>query len=194
MGGGGMMAELSGVPRPVLQTVFGTGLGRRIWQQSHGCDTKPEPVASIGKVAASRRTPKSMRVRLRQCLDWLLRSGATVAAGPVADAEIVAGMIEYLALRAGETLRQQGRQAEAIGLRMVYADGVSRIERMRLARPTRERQELSAAAISLFGRSEGRGVAVELVDLTVTSVAAECVTQRTDRFEHAMASAVGARA
>src|SRR6202451_4331462 len=103
MGGGGMIAELSGGPRPVLQTVFGRGLGRRIWQHSQGCDTKPEPVAAIVKAAASRRTPEAMRVCLRRCLDWLLRAGATVTAGPVADAEIVAGMIEYLALRAGET-------------------------------------------------------------------------------------------
>jgi nucleotidyltransferase/DNA polymerase involved in DNA repair len=128
---------------------------------------------------------------LRRCLDWTL-SGATVTANPIADAEIVAGMIEYLGSRAGETLGQRGRQAKAIGLRMVYADGVSRIGRMRLARPTNDGQELTAAAMSLFGGSEERGVAVERVDLTVTSVQTECVIQGTDGLEHAMASAVGA--
>lgn len=121
----------------------------------------------------------------------MLHSHATTAADPVADAEVVAGMIGYLASQAGETLDQRGRQAKAIGLRIVYADGASRIERMRLARPTNERQELSAAAMSLFGTSEERGVAVELVDLTVASVQTECVTQRTAGFQHAMASAAG---
>jgi nucleotidyltransferase/DNA polymerase involved in DNA repair len=193
MGGGGMIAELIGVPRPMLQTVFGRELGRRIWQQSRGCDTKPEREASI-VTAASRRTPKSMGIRLRRCLDWLMRSGATVTTGPVADADIVAGMIEYLGSQAGETLGQRGWQAKAIGLRMVYADGVSRIERMRLARPTNDGQELAAAAMSLFGRSEERGVAVERVDLTLTSVQTEYVTQRTDGLQHAMASAAAARA
>jgi len=161
MGSGGMTAELSGVPRPVLQTVFGRALGRRIWQQSRGCrPLGSEPITTCA----------------------------------VADAEIVAGMIEYLGSRAGETLSRRGRQAKAIGLRIVYADGVARIDRIRLARPTNEGQELTAAAMSLFGRSGDRGVAVELVDLTVTSVQTECVTQRADGLQHAMASALGAQA
>jgi hypothetical protein len=33
--GCGMVGELSGVPRPALQTVFGKHLGRRIWAQGH---------------------------------------------------------------------------------------------------------------------------------------------------------------
>ncbi len=161
MGGGGMIAEFSGVPKPVLQAVFGRVLGRQIWQQNRG------------------RGP--------------LGSEPTTA-GAVADAEIVAGMIEYLGSRAGETLGQRGLQAKAIGLRIVYADGVSGIERMRLARPTNEGPELAAAAISLSGRWQDRGVAVELLDLTVTSVQTECVTQRADGLQHAMASALGVQA
>ncbi len=194
MGSCGMTAELSGVPKPVLQTVFGRRLGRRIWLQSRGSDTKSGLGASSVKAAASRRTPKKFSSRLHRCLDWILHSRATIAAGPVADSEVVAGMIEYLASQAGESLGQRGRQAKAIGLRIVYADGVSRMERMRLARPTNERQELKAAAISLFGKSEDRGVAVESVDLTAASVQAECVTQRAAGLEHAMVSAAGARA
>jgi ribonuclease HI len=103
-------------------------------------------------------------------------------------------MIEYLACRAGETLGRQGRQAKAIGLRIVYSDGASRMERTRLARPTNEGAELHAAAMALFAGSEERGAAVASVNLTATSVQTECVTQHSEGLKHAMAGAVAVRA
>ena len=108
---------------------------------------------------------------------------------PVSDSEIVAGMIEYVSGRAGETLRERGRRAKAIGLRIVYADGVSRMERTRLAWPTNDVREISAAAMALFRRSKEHRAIVEAVDLTATSVQAERVRDRENVLAHAMASA-----
>jgi hypothetical protein len=113
---------------------------------------------------------------------------------PVSNCEIVAGMIECVSRRAGETLRRQRRQAKAIGLRIVYADGVSGMERTRLARPTNDVREISTAARALFGGWKEHYATVEAVDLTVTSVPAERVTERADVQAHAMVSAAAARA
>jgi hypothetical protein len=153
MGGGGMAGELSGVPKAVLQTVFGRALGSRIWQRA-------------------RRLP-----------------GAQIA-----DAEIVGGMIEYVSQRAGETLGAHARQAKAIGLGIIYVDGVSRFDRMRLARPTNEGSEIGAAALELCRQSGGRNVEVESVELTVTSIEIETVRRRADGLEYEMAGALVERA
>jgi hypothetical protein len=48
--------------------------------------------------------------------------------------------------------------------------------------------------MSLFTRSEVRGVAVESVNLTAASVQAECATEHSEGLDHAMANAVAARA
>jgi hypothetical protein len=150
----GMVDELSDVPRPTLQTVFGQDLGRRIWAQ-----------------------------------------GRHKTAAGIDDAEIIGGMIEYVSRRAGEALRKNGRQARAIGLRLQYADEVATLHRMRLARPTCDSGELLAAGMELLGRAEARGVAVESVDLKVTSVQTELVRERTSGWDYAMRrAAAGMRA
>jgi hypothetical protein len=99
-------------------------------------------------------------------------------------------MIEYVSQRAGETLGEHARQAKAIGLRIVYADGVSTFDRMRLARPTNQGPEIGAA----FRKPEGRNVRVVSVELTVTSVETEAVRRGADGLEYAMAGALGERA
>lgn len=169
--GDAMVVDLRGVPKPMLQTVFGRLLGRRIWEQAR-------------RLADRRVGSHTDRER-----------GSTPpSTNAVTDADIVSGMTEYVSRRAAETLGESGRQAKAVGLRIVYVDGVSRIDRMRLARPTNEEQELSAAAMELFRRSEARDVAVEAVHLTVTSVQAERVTEPMTGLDYAMTGAVGARA
>jgi nucleotidyltransferase/DNA polymerase involved in DNA repair len=167
-----LVGELRGVPKPVLQTVFGKGLGRRIWQQAR---------RSAGAGRQSQTAPGG-------------NAEARTAPTVVTNGEIVGGMIEYVSRRAGETLSKNQRQAQAIGLSLVYADGVSKVERMRLARPTSDAQELSAAAMALFRRAEARGVTVASVDLTVTSVQTEVVTERAGGLDGAIVSAVAARA
>jgi hypothetical protein len=117
------------------------------------------------------------------------------AGGGVADEEILGGMIEYVSRRAGEALRENRRQAKAIGLRLEYADGVETLNRMRLARPTNDGREILVAAMELFGRTEARGVMVESVDLKVTSVQTEPVNERAGSLDYAVVSAAaGARA
>jgi hypothetical protein len=113
----------------------------------------------------------------------------------VADEEILGGMIEYVSRRAGEALLKNGRQAKAIGLRLEYADGVATLHRIRLARPTSDGREILAAAMELFGGAEARGVMVESVDLKVTSVETEAVSERAGGWDCAMVGlAAGARA
>ena len=169
--GDAMVVDLRGVPKPMLQTVFGRLLGRRIWEQAR-------------RLADRRVGSPTDRER-----------GSTpLSTNAVGDADIVGGMTEYVSRRAAETLDKSGRQAKAIGLRIVYVDGVSRIDRMRLTRPTNQEQQLSAAAMELFRRSEARDVAVEAVHLTVTSVQAERVTEPMTGLDYAMTSTVGARA
>ena len=114
---------------------------------------------------------------------------ARQAGSAVADEEVVGGMIAYVSRKAGETLRANGRKAKAIGLRLVYADGVAMLRRMRLARPTSDAGELLAAGMELLGQAEMRYAAVASVKLKVTSVHAEAVTEGAAGLGFAMASA-----
>jgi hypothetical protein len=178
-----MVGELSGVPRAVLQTVFGKTLGRRIWQQArcrpqHSMESQALLAGAESVRQAERRRP----------------GGAKASFPPVADAEIVRGMIEYVSRRAGEALGDRARQAKAIGLRIVYADGVLRFDRMHLACPTNAGPEIGAAAMELFRRPEDRNGGVESVELTVTCVETEALRRRADGLEYAMAGALGERA
>jgi nucleotidyltransferase/DNA polymerase involved in DNA repair len=165
-GGQSLIAELRDVPKAALQTIFGQGLGRRIWSSARGLlETNPNAQAA--------------------------RLGNTGEANGlvVADGEIVAGMVEYVSRRAGEALRKSGRQAKAIGLAVAYADGTSSLERTRLARPTNDATELAEAAIALFRRTAGRAaVAVAAVDLRVTSILMEPVYQHANDLTYAMMS------
>jgi len=115
-------------------------------------------------------------------------------AAPVGDGEIVSGMMDYVSRRAGETLRDRGQQAKAIAVRTVYSDGILRMARTRLPRPTNDAQEIAAAAMELFARSHAYNATVEAVHLMVTSVDPEIRTQRMDGLEQAMAGVVPAQA
>ena len=117
------------------------------------------------------------------------------ASDGIADEEILGGMIEYVSRRAAEALRANGRQAKAIGLRLLYADGVATLYRTRLPRPTNDGIEIREAAMDLFGQAQARGATVEAVDLKVTSVQAVGVTRRSRGLDFAMMDAVaGVRA
>jgi nucleotidyltransferase/DNA polymerase involved in DNA repair len=167
--GEAMVEELAGVPRPALQTVFGKVLGRRIWDCARQLGDRD-------------RSPLGLR-------------GDAAPRSAVGHAEIVDGMIGYVCRRAAEALRGSGRQAKAIGLRVLYADGVAVLQRRRLARPTNDGSELLTGAMDLFGRLEAREAAVESVDLGVTSVPMEPVSERAGGLDCAMVgAAAGARA
>jgi nucleotidyltransferase/DNA polymerase involved in DNA repair len=170
--GQGMVGELQGVPKPALQTVFGKALGRRIWDYARRLGEGRAGSQATSEGHGNRGSVESV----------------------VTDGEILGGMIDYVSRQAGETLRQSRREAKAIGLRLVYADGVATLDRMRLARPTSDGRELSEAAVELFRRSRAREGVVDRVDLKVTSVAAESVRETPGSLEYGMAGAMGARA
>jgi impB/mucB/samB family C-terminal domain len=88
----------------------------------------------------------------------------------VADSEISTGMVNYVSLRAVDTLRERSRQAKAIRLTVTYDNGESCAAQMRLATPTSEINELAEAATELLHRLPVRGV--QSIDLAVTIVEA----------------------
>jgi DNA polymerase IV len=67
-------------------------------------------------------------------------------------------------------LRENGKQARTIGLRLRYVDHYSAHQTLRLARPTNDERELLAAAKELFGKLFARRVAIRLVGVSVTNL------------------------
>jgi hypothetical protein len=129
-----MAARLQGVPKPMLQTVFGKALGLRIWEQARRVCAHP----------------------------------ADNPTNRVADSEISTGMVNYVSVRAADTLRERSRQAETIRLTVTYDNGESCAAQMRLATPTNEVNELAEAATELLHRLSVRGV--QFVNLAVTAI------------------------
>ncbi len=147
-----MTARLQGVPKPMLQTVFGKALGLRIWEQARRVCAHP---------------PDS-------------------PTNQVADSEISTAMVNYVCLRATDTLRQCSRQAKAIRLTVTYENGESRAAQMRLATPTSELIELAEAATELLHRFPVCGV--QCVDLAVTAVEAAAIQEQMPALVYSMAS------
>lgn len=168
----GMVGELRGVPKVALQAVFGKALGQRIWDDARRLSESGTALQATSEGDGSRGSIGSM----------------------VTDVEIVGGMIEHVRRRAGGALRESGRQAWAIGLAFVYADGASTLGSMRLARPTNDGWELAEGAMELFRRGQAHALVVERVELKVTSIAAEPLRERAGSFEHGMVGAACARA
>jgi len=86
-------------------------------------------------------------------------------------------LIEYLSERIGSTLREYGKQARTIGLRIRYVDHFSAHQTVRISKPTNDERELLAAAKDLFGKCFTRRVAVRLVGVSVNNL-------ETDKRQH----------
>src|ERR1051325_10746528 len=142
------IAELSRVPRPALEAAFGEVIGGQIWERARGLD---------GREVMLPATPKSI-------------SRETTIEGGTIDTEFLGGLIEYLCERVGSTLRDYGRQARSIGLRIRYVDPFSAHQTLRLAKPTNDERELLAAAKELFGKLFTRRVAVRLAGVSVMNL------------------------
>ncbi|HKV24280.1 MAG TPA: DNA polymerase IV [Candidatus Acidoferrum sp.] len=142
------IGELRRVPRPVLEAAFGEVIGGQIWERARGLD---------GREVLLPSTPKSV-------------SRETTVEGGTIDTEFLGGLIEYLSERIGSTLREYGRQARTIGLRIRYVDHFSAHQTMRLPRPSNDERELLAAARGLFAKSFTRRVAVRLVGVNVINL------------------------
>jgi impB/mucB/samB family C-terminal domain len=155
-----ILHALNGVPKAALQAVFGKGLGGRIWQQV--------------------RRPVRMRADAQSAPE----------PGVVSNEEIVAGMLSYVTCRAAETLGRNRRSARAIALRLVYLDGLARVQRSTLPRTTSDAQQLYAAAMSLYQRAESRGGAVMAVNLTLSTVQREPVNEHSGWLKNPLVTAV----
>ncbi len=142
------IGELRQVPRAALEAAFGEVIGGQIWERARGLD---------GREVMMPATPKSV-------------SRETTIEGGTIDTEFLGGLIEYLSERIGSTLREYGKQARTIGLRIRYIDHFSAHQTVRLARPTNDERELLAAAMELFGKLFTRRVAVRLAGVSVTNL------------------------
>ena len=142
------IAELSRVPRPALEAAFGEVIGGQIWERARGLD---------GREVMLPATPKSI-------------SRETTIEGGTIDTEFLGGLIEYLCERVGSTLRDYGRQARSIGLRIRYVDHFSAHQTLRLAKPSNDERALHATAMELFQKLFTRRVAVRLVGVTVVNL------------------------
>jgi hypothetical protein len=143
-------ADFVDVPKPVLRTVFGKHLGRRIWELVRGSE------ALDGRSS---------------------QPGAPTAATELANAEILRGMIGYLSRRGAETLEQNQRQASAVSITLTYVDGIQKVARARIARPTTDPLEICEAATTLFRTLDPCDAALESVNLTTSTLQAESVVE-----------------
>jgi len=142
------IAQLRQVPSPALEAALGEVIGRQIWERARGLD---------GREVLLPATPKSV-------------SRETTIEGGTIDTEFLGALIEYLSERVGSTLRDYGRQARTIGLRLRYMDHFSAHQTERLRRPTNDERELLAAAKDLFQKLFMRRVAIRLVGVTVVNL------------------------
>ena len=142
------IGELRHVPRAALEAAFGEVIGGQIWERARGLDGREVMLPS---------TPKSV-------------SRETTIEGGTIDTEFLGGLIEYLSERIGSTLREYGRQARTIGLRIRYVDHFSAHQTVRLTRPSNDERELLAEAKDLFAKLFTRRVAVRLIGVNVTNL------------------------
>jgi DNA polymerase IV len=153
------IGELRQVPKPVLEAAFGETIGLQIWERARGLD---------GREVLLPSTPKSVSRE------------TTIESGTI-DTEFLGGLIEYLSERIGSTLREYGKQARTIGLRIRYVDQFSAHQTVRLTRPSNDERQLLATAKELFGKLFTRRVAVRLVGVSVTNL--ETDRQQNELFD-----------
>src|SRR5437016_339803 len=145
------IGQLRQVPKPALQAAFGEAIGLQIWERARGLD---------GREVLLPSTPKSV-------------SRETTIEGGTIDTEFLGGLIEYLSERIGSTLREYGKQARTLGLRLRYVDYFSAHQAVRLIKPTNDERELLSAAKEMFGKLFTRRVAVRLAGVSVTNLEAD---------------------
>jgi DNA polymerase-4 len=149
------IGQLRRVPKPALQAAFGEVTGQQIWERARGLD---------GREVLLPSTPESVSRE------------ATIEGGTI-DTEFLGGLIEYLSERVGSRLREYGRQARTIGLRIRHVDHFSTHRTVRITKPTNDERELLAAAKELFDKLFTRRAAVHLVAISVTNL-------ETDKRQH----------
>jgi DNA polymerase-4 len=145
------IGQLRMIPKPVLMAAFGEVIGEQIWERSRGLD---------GREVMTLATPKSV-------------SRETTIEGGTIDTEFLGGLLEYLSERIGATLREYGKQARTIGVRVRYVDHYSAHQTVRLARATNDERELLVASKELFAKLFTRRVAIRHIGVSVTNLDAD---------------------
>jgi DNA polymerase IV len=144
------IGQLRLVPRPALRGAFGEAQGDDIWHHARGMERRE---------TRKTLTPKPVTV-----------SRETAVEGGTTDAALLSGLMEYLSERIASALRESGRRARTIGLRIRYIDHFAASQTARLARPTNDERELFAEAKELLAQLFTRRVAVEALSVSVTNV------------------------
>ena len=142
-----MIGALRRIPGPVLAAAFGDENGKQIWTAARGLD---ERKSSLPSACVLRET--------------------NIEVGTI-DREVLGGLLEYLSERIAAVLREQGKQAGSIGVRVRYVDQSSAQQTIRLVRSTNDECELRLAARELFARVVARGLAVGQVGVSVANLA-----------------------
>src|SRR5229473_911468 len=145
------IGQLRMIPKPVLMAAFGDVIGEQIWERSRGLD---------GREVMTLATPKSV-------------SRETTIEGGTIDTEFLGGLLEYLSERIGSTLRDHGKQAHTIGVRVRYVDHYSAHQTVRLLRATNDERELLVASKELFAKLFTRRVAIRHIGVSVTNLDAD---------------------
>jgi hypothetical protein len=178
-----LAGDLAGVPKPVLRTVFGEHLGRRIWEftrgprkgRAHAGSSRPaEPLRPEPGAADEPAETDVSRKRM---------------ATQLVNAEILRGMIEYLSRRAGETLDQNRRLVRSATLTLCFDDGKREIGNTRLTRPTKDPAEICEAVSELFRGFRAGDAALESINLTTSSIQVESIVEATSDLSCALAGA-----
>ena len=127
------IGQLRLIPKPVLIAAFGEAVGQQIWERARGLD---------GREVLLPSTPKSV-------------SRETTIEGGTIDTEFLGGLLEYLSERIGGTLREYGKQAHTLGVRLRYVDHFSAHQTLRLDAP-RMTSANSSSPLATFSPSSSR--------------------------------------
>jgi len=141
------IGQLRRVPKAALQAAFGEAIGQQIWERARGLD---------GREVLLPSTPKSVSRE------------TTIKAGTIGP-DLLSGLIEYLSEHIGSSLREYGKQARTLGLRLRYVAH----QTLRLSKPTNDERELFLAAKELFVKLFTRRFAVRLAGVGVTNLEAD---------------------
>jgi DNA polymerase IV len=145
------IGQLRMIPKPVLVAAFGDVIGEQIWERARGLD---------GREVMTLATPKSV-------------SRETTIEGGTIDTEFLGGLLEYLSERIGATLREHGKQAHTVGVKLRYVDHYSAHQTVRLAQATNDERALLGASKELFAKLFTRRVAIRHVGVSVTNLDAD---------------------
>ena len=85
------------------------------------------------------------------------------------DLEFLGGLLEYLSERIGATLRDHGKQARTVSVRLGYVDQYSGHQTLRLRRATNDERELLAAGKEIFAKLFARRVAIRQISVSVSN-------------------------